>query len=137
MDLQFGVFIQQEEKASEGRHSAVSTEASAIAAISPSIVFKMHKIYTSVYRPFLSTQSESEESLVLEDLCFRFCFFFFFSFFFFSFLFFRFLLVLRRRWRRRPDEEEEEEEELSESEEEVVSSSSCCSCWILEDRRRG
>lgn len=60
-----------------------------------------------------SAQSESEPSLVLEGLCFRFLFLFFLSFFFLSFLFFLFLL---RWW---SEEEEEEEEELSESEEVV------------------
>lgn len=80
--------------------------------------FNAHSIHT-VYQSFPSTQSESEQSLVLEDLCLRFLFLFLLSFFF-SFLFFLFLL---RWW-------SEEEEEPSESEE-VVSWSSCCSCWIL------
>lgn len=83
----------------------------------------------TVYQQAPSTQSESEQSLVLEDLCFRFPFLFFLSFFFLSFFFFLFLL---RCW----SEEEEEEDELSESEE-VVSWSSCCSCWILETGRAG
>lgn len=55
-----------------------------------------------------NTQSESEQSVVLEDLCF--CFpFLFLSFFFLSFLF---LLFLLRWW-------SDEEEELSELEEVV------------------
>lgn len=93
--------------------------------------FKARSVW--VRRTYTSTQSESEQSLVLEDLCFLFLFLFFLSFFFLSFLFFLFLL---RWW----SEEEEEEEELELSElEEVVSWSSCCSCWILEsgkDKRR-
>lgn len=81
---------------------------------------------------FLRCQSESEESPLLRDLCFRFCFFLvdffcFFSFLFLSFLFF--CLFLPRRWCL--EDEDEEEEEESESEEEVVSASSCWSCWIL------
>lgn len=92
--------------------------------------FKARSIW--VHYTYTSIQSESEQSLVLEDLCFLFLFLFFLSFFFLSFLFFLFLL---RWW---SEEEEEEELELSELEE-VVSWSSCCSCWILEngkDKRR-
>lgn len=61
----------------------------------------------------LKSQSESEESLVLEDLYSRF-FFLFFLLFFFFFSFFLFFFLLRQ-W----SEEEEEDEELSESEEVV------------------
>lgn len=91
-------------------------------------------VYKYVHQHVPNTQSESEQSLVLEDLCFRFLFLFFLSFFFFSFLFF---LFLPRWWSEDEEEdEEEEEEELSELEE-VVSWSSCCSCWILEAGRAG
>lgn len=71
-----------------------------------------HVVYKYRHKSVPNTQSE--QSLVLDDLCFRFLFLFFFSFFFLSFLFFLFL----RWWSE--DEEEEEEEELSESDEDEV-----------------
>lgn len=68
---------------------------STIPATSFSLLLRLkYVVFKFTYHCVLNPQSESVQSLVLEDLCFLFLFLFFLSFFFRSFFFFFFLL----RW---------------------------------------